>query len=78
MGAFNPLVGCENCGVLAVRIRYLDRAATVVCQGCGKPLGTVRELRTLLRAALAADKHQTLDKLGQPIWLPDAKPRKGG
>ncbi|KRE11292.1 hypothetical protein ASE63_20255 [Bosea sp. Root381] len=78
MGAFSPLIGCEDCGVLAVRIRYLDGAATVVCLGCGKPLGTVLELRTMLRAALVDKEQQNPDEPGQPIRIPDPKPRDGG
>jgi hypothetical protein len=76
MGAFSPLIGCEDCGVLAVRVRYLDGAATVVCRGCGKPLGTVRELRVMLRAALVDKEQKAPDGPGEPIRIPDKKPRE--
>jgi len=78
MGAFNLITGCEDCGALAVRIRYLNGPAMVVCRGCGKPLGTVRQLRAMLRAALVDDERSLPDELGPPIRIPDPKPRGGG
>lgn len=50
-----PRPGCEECGALTLHIpEWSDDRTTISCEGCGRPVGTIGELRDLLQAALEA------------------------
>jgi len=52
----NPRPGCQECGALALHIpEWSDDRTRISCEGCGRTVGTIGQLRELLQAALQPD-----------------------
>jgi hypothetical protein len=52
-----PRPGCDDCGALALHIPVWSNERTPIsCEGCGRTVGTIGQLRELLRAALQPDE----------------------